>query len=194
MSKRGNNEGSIYKRTDDRWAAALSLPGGKRRTLYGKTREEVAGKLAAATRDRDIGLPATPQRETVGQFLQRWIEDSVRPSVRPSTFERYKGIVDTHLNPSIGRRTLYRLGPQDVQALYTEKLSLLSARSVEHIHAVLRRALGQALKWGLVARNVATLVDVPRPTRTEVHPLSSEEARRFLEAIRGHRMEALYVL
>ena len=58
----------------------------------------------------------------------------------------------------------------------------------------MRRALGQALKWGLVARNVATLVDPPKPRRTEIHPFSAEEARRFLKAIRGHRMEALYVL
>ena len=194
MAKRGNNEGSIYKRSDGRWAAALSLPGGKRRTLYGKTRQEVAGKLTAATRDRDTGIPATPQRQTVGQFLQRWIEESVRPTLRPRTFERYEGIVRNHLVPSIGRRTLHGLSPQDVQALYTGKLDSLSARSVEHIHAVLRRALGQALKWGLVARNVATLVDLPRPTRTAVRPFTAEEARRLIEVIRGHRMEALYVL
>ena len=195
MTKRGNNEGSIYKRDDGRWAAALSLSGGKRHTLYGKTFQEVRGKLTAATRDRDTGVPVTRQRQTVGPFLQQWLEDSVRPTVRPRTFERYEGIVINHLIPSIGRRTLHDLTPQDVQALYTEKLkSGLSARSVEHIHAVLRRALGQALKWSLVARNVSTLVDVPRPHRTEVHPYSSEEARRLLEAIRGHRMEALYVL
>jgi len=195
MAKRGNNEGSIYKRADGRWAAALTLPGGKRRTLYGKTRQEVARKLTVAIRDRDTGVPVTPQRQTVGQFLQKWVEDSVRPTVRPSTFERYEGIVTNHLVPSIGRRTLHGLSPQDVQALYTGKLnSGLSARSVEHLHAVLRRALGQALKWGLVARNVATLVDVPRPHRREVRPFSLEEARTLLEAIRGHRMEALYVL
>ena len=59
---------------------------------------------------------------------------------------------------------------------------------------MLRRARGQAFKWGLVSRNVATLVDVPRPRRSEVRPFSSEEARTLLEAIRGHHMEALYVL
>ena len=93
MARRGNNEGSIYKRADGRWAAALTVTGGKRRTLYGKTRQEVAGKLAAAIRDRDTGVPVTPQRQTVGEFLRKWIEDSVRPTVRPRTFERYEGIV-----------------------------------------------------------------------------------------------------
>ena len=195
MARRGNTEGRIYKRQDGRWAAALSLPGGKPRTLYGKTRQKVAGKLAAAIRDRDTGLPVTPQRQTVGQFLQKWIEDSVGPTVRPRTFERYEGIVINHLLPSIGQRTLHGLSPQDVQALYTGKLhSGLSARSVEHIHAVLRRALGQALKWGLVARNVATLVDVPRPSRKEIRPLSPGQARLLLETVRGHRLEALFVV
>ena len=122
------------------------------------------------------------------------IEESVRPTLRPRTFERYEGIVRNHLVPSIGRRTLHRLSPQDVQSLYISKLSTLSARSVEHIHAVLRRALGQALKFGLVNRNVATLVDVPRPTRKEARPFSSDEARMLLAAIPEHRMEALYIL
>ena len=74
MAKRGNNEGSIYKRADGRWAAALTLPGGKRRTLYGKARQEVAKKLTGALRDREDGLPVVPERQTVGEFLTYWLE------------------------------------------------------------------------------------------------------------------------
>ena len=122
MAKRGNNEGSIYKRNDGRWAAALTLHDGNRRTLYGKTRQEVARKLTAAMRDRDIGVPAAPQRQTVEQLLRTWLQDSVGPAVRPRTFERYEGLVNNHIIPSLGSRALHVLSPQDIQALYNRKL------------------------------------------------------------------------
>lgn len=87
MAKRGNNEGSIYKRADGRWAAVVSLPGGKRHYLYGKTRQDTARKLASAMRDRDVGLPITPERQTVAQFLSQWLEVA-QPTVRNTTFVR----------------------------------------------------------------------------------------------------------
>ncbi len=70
----------------------------------------------------------------------------------------------------------------------------LSPRRVQYIHAVLRRALGQAEKWGKVARNVAKLVDAPRVDQVEIQPFTPEEARAFLQAIKGERLEALYTL
>lgn len=73
-TRRANGEGSIHKRKDGRWAAALSLPGGKRHTLYGKTRQDVARKLTASLRDRELGLPVLPERQTVDQFFTRWLE------------------------------------------------------------------------------------------------------------------------
>jgi integrase len=59
---------------------------------------------------------------------------------------------------------------------------------------VLRQALGQAERWGLVTRNAARLAEPPRIPRWEVSPLSPEEARRFLDAIHGDRLEALYTV
>ena len=159
MAKRGNSEGSIYKRTDHRWAAALTLPDGKRRTLYGKTRQEAARKLAAAIRDRDAGIPATPQRQTVGQFLTQWIE-TTRPTIRLSTFVRYEEYIRIHTVPVIGHTRLTQLAPQHLQDLYARKLAEgLSPTSVHHLHTVLHRALHQAVRWGLVSRNVTEAVD-----------------------------------
>jgi integrase len=68
----------------------------------------------------------------------------------------------------------------------------LSKKSVAYMHQVLRTALGLAVRWDMVPRNVARLVDRPRVERTEINPLTPEEARRFLDAIRGHRLEALF--
>jgi integrase len=70
----------------------------------------------------------------------------------------------------------------------------LSPRTVQYHHAILRRALGQAHRWGLVSRNVAKLVDPPRVRRPEIRPLTPEQARTLLEAARGDRLEALYTV
>ncbi len=197
MSKRGQNEGTIYKRKDGRWTASLNL-GYKgtrrvRKSFYGKTRKEVQQRLTVALRANQLGLPTINERQTVGQFLNNWLTESVKQTVRPRTFNSYSRIVRLHIAPDLGRITLARLSPQDIQSLLNHKLSSgLSARSVQYIHAVLRRALGQALKWGLVARNVAKLVDPPAVQRPEIKPLSPEQARIFLEAVKGDRLEALY--
>lgn len=192
--KRANGEGSIYKRSDGRWAGSLSLASGKRKTFYGKTRQEVAGKLAAALKARQDGLPLVGERQTVGQYLASWLE-SVRPSLRPRTFERYRQYVRLHALPDIGRLPLSRLAPQHLQRLYASRLEAgLSPMSVRHLHAVLHRALSQATRWGLLARNVADLVTPPRAGRHEMQTLSPEQARAFLQAVEGDRYEALFAL
>jgi len=68
----------------------------------------------------------------------------------------------------------------------------LSTKSVAYIHQVLRTALGLAVRWDMVSRNVARLVDRPRIQRKPINPLTPDEAKRFLAAIRGHRLEALF--
>ena len=88
---------------------------------------------------------------------------------------------------------LAKLSPRDIQGLINHKLaSDLSRATVKYVHAVLRHALAQALRWGLVARNAATLVDAPRVQRDEVTPFDPEQAETFLSAARGDRLEALY--
>jgi integrase len=90
---------------------------------------------------------------------------------------------------------LKALTPAHVQGLYREMQDRgLSARTVQYTHAVLHRALKQAVRWGMVPRNVCEAVDVPQVRREETHPLSPGQARKFLEAACGERLEALYVL
>ena len=97
--------------------------------------------------------------------------------------------------PAIGRTPLSKLRPQQIQALMNAKPeSGLSPRSVGIIHAVLRTALKDAVRWELIPRNVAALIHAPRTTRTEITPLSPEEARAFLESVRGDRLVAPYTV
>lgn len=200
MARRGPNEGNIYQRADGRWEARLHLgyEAGRRRrkSFYGHTRREVQEQLTRALRDVQEGLPvATDERQTVEDYLRRWLVGAVRPSVRPRTYTTYEMYARIHLIPELGRIPLVKLTPQHVQSLLNAKLTGgLAPRSVHHLRAILRRALNQALRWGLVPRNVASLVDPPRVPRYEVRPMTPEQARDFLDAVRGDRLEALYTV
>jgi integrase len=193
--KRGNGEGTIRQRADGLWEARMSLPHVPRKSMYGKTRHEAARKLAAATRDRDKGLPVVRgERQTVGQFLTGWLQQ-VRATRRYRTWQGYEAHTRLHLVPAIGSAVLSRLTAQQVQQLLAGKLAEgLSHTTVRHIHATLHCALERAVKLELVVRNVCDLVDAPQFARTERIVLTADEARRFLEAAHGDRLEALYVL
>jgi len=199
MAKRGQNEGSITKREDGRWVARLTVgyEGGKqrRKCLYGRTREEVAGKLARALKAKQDGLPVSNDRLTFGQFLDKWLEDSVKPSVRPRTYDQYSQYVRLYIRPALGNIKLVKLSPENIQALLNRQVKKgLSARTAQLTHAIIRRALVQAYKWQLVPRNVATLVDPPRGARFEPTPLTPDETRAFLKAVKGDRLEAFYTV
>ena len=169
--------------------------GRKRRTIYGKTRQEVAEKLARSVADRNGGLTFEAGGLTVGEYLDRWLSDSVKDTVRQRTYERYEQIARVHIKPTLGRIKLKTLTPVHVRALYREKLDAgLAPRTVQYIHVTLQKALSQAVADGLIPRNAAVSVKAPRPVKKEIKPLSPEQARAFLEAARGDRFEALYVL
>ena len=199
MTRRGANEGTIRERKDGRWEARVLVtrPDGRRtrRSLLGRSRAEVRDKLQAAMRAESAGLPSIGERLTVGAFLDLWLREAARPKVRPKTYMSYASIVRVHLQPGLGRLQLARLTPQQVQAFLNVKAGTgLAPRTVAYIRAVLRQALGQAERWGMVSRNVARLVEPPRVPRREVRPFSPDQARQFVDAIHGDRLEALYLV
>jgi integrase len=199
MTRRGHHEGSIYKRSDGRWAATIHLGywSGKRhrKTFYGDTRREVQEQLTKALRAQQQGETLASDRLTVGAYLDRWLQESARPAIRSKTYHGYAQIVRLYLKPELGRIVLSKLEPHDVQAMLNRLFERgLSARTVSHVHARLRGALNQAVKWGMVPRNVAALVDPPRVPQSEVTPLDPQQARRLLEVLEGERLQALFAV
>jgi len=197
--KRGNSEGSIYKRQDGRWAASVDLGQAdgrrRRRHFYAATRQEVARKLQAAQRALADGLPLADQRQTVGGFLEIWLRDSVARKVRPRTLQRYQEIVRLHLAPRLGRIPLAKLTPAHVERMMNDALAQgASPRSACHHRAVLRTALNVAMRWGIVGRNVAALAGPPHVPEREIRALGQADARALLEAVRGDRLEALFTV
>jgi integrase len=197
VSRRGRGEGTIHKRKDGRWAAAADLgyKDGKRYRpeFYGRTRAEVAAKLAEAQENHRAGRPVRVKRQTVEQFLEDWLANTVPTSVRPTTLVSYTTIVRRHIIPELGHLQLADLAPQHVQTMIGTKLAAgLSPRRVQYIRAVLRTALKQAVKWRSVTLNAAALAEAPRVERHEIQPFSVEDARRLLEASQDDRLAALY--
>ena len=142
--KRGNNEGTIVKRSDGRWVASITIGRDpttgkpKRAWFYGKTREEAAEKLAKALREKQQGTFVSPHKLTVGVWLDTWLWEYKKPRLRPITFDSYEMLVRHHLKPSLGHIALRDLRPEHVQRFYNERKKLgLSARTVRYLHTVL---------------------------------------------------------
>lgn len=191
--KRANGEGTLFHRSDGIWIGRITMPDGSLKQVAGTTQAAAKKKLQDVKLAIARGLPVTTERENVGAFLTRWLQDTVKPNRRPNTYAGYEVNVRVHIVPRLGRLPLARLTPQDVQGLVnTLRDEGLSPRSILYVRATLRVALQQALKWGLVARNAAALVDPPRVERDDVEPLTPPEARRFLDAVRDDRLGALY--
>jgi integrase len=197
MARRGNNEGTIVQRKDGRWEGKcyVLLPNGRRvrRSVYGRTRAEVAAKLAVLQNDARQGIAAPKAGMTVAEYLATWLEDVAKRKLRPRTFENYEMVVRVHLVPGLGRKRLDRLNPTDVRRFLHGKADEgLAASTVKKLHVVLGSALQAAVRDGLVARNVARLVQVSVPDGLPHKPWDLAEGQRFLQAVKGERLEALW--
>ena len=197
--RRGNGEGSIsFHKGSGLYIGRYTVgtaTGSERKAIYGKTRAEVAQKLTKAMADRDIGLVFDADKLKLGEYLKRWLSDSVKDTVKQTTYESYERIIRVHLAPTLGGIKLKNLSPTHVRGLYREKLdSALSATSVQRIHALLHKALKQAVNDGLIPRNVTEAVAAPRQVRKEIQTLTPEQARAFLQTAKSDRLEALYFL
>jgi integrase len=181
VGKRGNGEGSITRhKKSGLYMARYTIQtadGPKRKTIYGKKREDVADKLAKVLANRSDGLVYDDGNLTIEGYLTRWLKDSVQGTIRTSTFVRYKGIVVNHIVPALGNIKLAKLTSFHVRCLYRDKLDAgLSPRSVNYIHVTLHKALKQAVLDGLIPRNVSEAVRAPQMHRNEVTPLSPDRS------------------
>lgn len=193
MARREWGQGAVYRRADGRWEAQLRLPGGRRKSVYARTQDEILERLDEARWRLDHALPVASARMTVGEYLAYWLEVTSR-RVRQSTYEAYELTV-RRVRPHLGRDQLSRLGPAKIQATYDRLAEAgLSPRSVEQVHVVLHRALDQAFHWGLIARNPARVVTPPRPVKREMTALSREQFERLLATSRGDRWYPLWVV
>ena len=182
-------------RKDGRWECRVTI--GRRgqrqvqRSFFGHTAAEAERKRDEAVRQLSGGIILAGEKVTVERYLRDWLQVK-QSSVRVSTWTRYRGIVLHNIIPAIGAVPLAKLTPEAVERMLAGLDR--SPRTAHHVRAVLRTALGRAVKHGMLLRNVAEHADAPKVEEDEQRILSPAEIHRFLEQVKGDRREALYVL
>ena len=193
--RRMQGEGGIHK-----WrgylVATVELPRGadgkrRRKKIYAKTAAELAEKRRAYEIEK--GLSPDAEKLRVGELLDRWLQSSAKTKNREHTIESsYEPIVRLHLKPALGHRKARVLTGDHVQTMINEKMQEYAPRTVRNIRAVLRKSLNWAKGKKLVTENVAIGVDIPPAAKPKHRTLSAAESQRFLDALSGHRLEALF--
>ena len=190
----------ITKREDGRWMGRSTVQtstGTERRSVYGRTYKEAEKKLALAMGDAARGIVYDDENQTVGKYMIRWLSDSAKHTVKATTYRAYESQIRNHIVPALGKVKLSKLMPAHLQALYAAKLREgMKPASVRQIHAILHKALEQAVRFNLIPTNPAGKVDPPKVRQEEITPLSAEQANKLLDVTRDERdrFEAIYVL
>jgi len=193
MSRRGKNEGSIYRRSNGTYRAQISLDG-RRLSFTARTRAECQQWIRNMHDQIDKGLTMKATRMTVADFMEHYIM-MARTSLRPKVAIQYAGIVNNHILPEIGDIRLVDLRSEHVDQMYKNRLDAgFSNRTVRLIHSVLHRALTKALEMGYLIRNPADGATPPRLVEKEMVVLTEEQAYQFLITARESRHYALYHL
>lgn len=201
MARRGRGEGSIFKRSDGRWSAKLSIGRDDRgrllqKTVYGRTRREAAEKLDKLKAELASGALAGSSKQTVADWLDSWLTNSVEPNCRESTRVDYEGVCRNHLKTD----PVAKVRLSDLDADHVEKLLARlrgagkSDRIIRKAYSVLRRSLNIALKRRLISQNPCQLVDGPSYDAGEAKSLSPNEVQTLLESAAGDRYRPLLVM
>lgn len=163
----------------------------KRAYVYGHTRDEVHGKLVRLQAESDRGIPRPDRAWKVGEYLDYWLTEVAKPTVRLTTYAKYETMVRLYLRPGLGRHRLDRLSVATVQAFFSARLAAGdSVAKVQVMRVVLGAALTRAMREELVFRNVARLATLPATPSRDRRPGSPDEAGQFLRAA---RRDPLYV-
>ena len=200
MTRRSaNGAGSIYRRKDGRYEAAVYLETAagrrKRVRMYADSRADAQLKLAEAMARERRGLAVPDRAWTVAEYLDYWMHDVAGTKRRPRTMELYEGYIRRYLKPALGSKPLTRLSVADVQRVCNQYLTAgKSVRCVQIMRMVLSAALTRAMREELVDRNVARLVELPTWIRKNIEPWSEAEAAMFLQTARSNRLYPAYLL
>ncbi|MFB7100420.1 tyrosine-type recombinase/integrase [Streptomyces hydrogenans] len=193
-----NGAGTITQRKDGRFQAAVYVlqPDGTRarKFAYGKTWAECDVKRRALLEAVDNGVPVPTRSAKLSEWLPYWLDNVVKPRRKLSTYDKYEAHVRLYLVPGIGSKRLESLSVADVRRFLVQLEKKTTAATAKESHRVLRTALTAACREELISRNVASLVEPPRPKTRELSPWSLDETLDFLAASRRDPLYAAFVL
>lgn len=193
--------GKVFEREKGIWYARVTFTNksGKRQDIWrrGKSKTHAKELLKELNRgiDESDGGFIEGDKITLNGFLDKWLEAAAKPRVAERTFVDYGDLLNRYVRSEMGNKKLSKVQPLDIQALYSGLLGRgLSPRVVRYTHAVVNSAFKQAVKWGLLLRNPASMVELPKQTRKEMQALSPDQAKRFLEAARDDRWGLVFTI
>ncbi len=189
--KRGNNEGSIHRRSNGTWRTQITL-NGRRISFTADTRRECHEWLKKTSRQIDVGLTYASTRITLGEFLSGWLSSS-KPSKRPRTWTHYEQVSRTYILPQLEKIKVKDLRPEHIQTLYNGMLARgVGVFTVLKVHTVLHSALSYAVRTGVIGSNPASLTIPPREPSDEMKILDESQVSQMLVSARGSRLEVLF--
>lgn len=182
--RRNPGDGTLFKRKKDgMWVARVPIPStdGKRRhrEVARKNRNEAIAEWKKLRTEVLAGRIAVTGKTTVKAWLERWIDDIRGPKLRPGTKDDYARTIRLHINPHVGAKRLDQLTAQHVREM---QKNIEASRTAQLAHVILRSALGDAVKEGMLSRNVAEVADKPKHVTLAREPLSSPEAKQLLRS------------
>jgi integrase len=194
-------KGHIRERSPGHWAIILDIPDpqtGKRRRKWHSfkgTKREAQIESARLISALQTGTYLEPSKTTVAAYLDHWL-DHIKSQVSPRSYERYCELVRKNIAPLLGAVNLSKLKPSQISAAYAKALTSgrrdgkggLAPTTVLYMHRVIKKALGQAVRWELLSRNVADAVDPPKIERTAMTTYDMRQTAELLEALRGTRL------
>lgn len=194
-------KGHIRERSPGHWAIILDVRDpetGKRKRKWHSfegTKRQADSECARLITEMESGGYVEPSKTTIARFFDRWL-DHMASQVSPRSHERYAEIARKNIAPLLGGALLTKLRPEQISAAYTKALASgrrdgtggLSPRTVHHMHRILRQALGQAMRWNMLARNPADAVKPPKVERQKMKALDAVETMRLLKHFRPTRM------
>jgi integrase len=178
MKRYVEKDGKIYARI------TYTDSTGKERQIWRRAESKSDAKELAKELERQLkeGPETFEHKGNLDEYLDKWLE-SCKKKVGGRTYQDYVNILRLHIRPALGKKKLSTLRPLQIQDLVNKLQEKgLAARSVRHAHAILYRALQQAVKWRILTSNPAALINLPKQVKKEMKAFSPEEARKFLKA------------
>lgn len=194
---RERSDGSVYKYWEGRVTVGTDANGNqKRRTVTAHTKTELLAKMKEISIAVERGTYAEVSKLTVLQWLNEWFDVYEKRKVKQYTANSYKTIIEKHIGPEIGNIKLQKLRNSDLQRFYNALADKgLSGKTIKNIDAVISKALGDALKHGVIGSNPRSLnVELPKVKQHEVSPLTDAEIPAFIAAIDNEPFRNVYAL
>ena len=199
--RRPSGDGLVRKRADGRWEGRIVVghkEDGKPiyRSVFSEKQSDLMPKLHEL-KDQYAGVELTEDSSiTLGEWLERWLNEYKKPILRPSTFAGYSKDIFNHILPYLGSKRITQLKTADIQKHYNRLLESgriqdsgkgkgLSNATVRGIHMVLREALDSAVREGLIPKNPADGTSPPKIYRNEKQVLTKDQLETFMKLIEG---------